>query len=141
MSRVSHDHPEAWSVFHLSSPSLKSHISTFAYAGFAPYPPGRVGICSNMRPAGRGWTRGSGGGRQERSSCEPRSSQQIEGDEGRLVNRHRCTDLSRTVCGRKRKVTLSRREGGDKVNNTCCVTEVSGRSQMTMILPGPDLFF
>lgn len=69
------------------------------------------------------------GGRQERSSCELRSSHQIEGDSGRMVNRHRCTDLSRTVCGGKRKVTLSRREGGDSVNDTCCITEASGRKQ------------
>lgn len=69
------------------------------------------------------------GGRQERSSCEPRSSHQIEGDAGRMVNRHRCRDLSRTVCGGKRKVTLSQREGGDAVNNMGCVTEASGRKQ------------
>lgn len=69
------------------------------------------------------------GGRRERSSCELCSSHQIEGDAGRMVNRHRCTDLSRRVCGGKTKVTLSRQEGGDAVNNTCCVTEASGRKQ------------
>ncbi len=60
--------------------------------------------------------------KQERSSCELHSSVQIEGDTGRLVNRHRCTELSRTESGRKRKVTLSQWEGSDKVNNTCCKT-------------------
>lgn len=35
-------------------------------------------------------------GKQERSSCELHSSVQIEGDTGRLVNRHRCTELSNT---------------------------------------------
>lgn len=43
-------------------------------------------------------------GKQERSSCELHSSVQIEGETSRLVNRHRCTELSRTESGRKRKV-------------------------------------
>lgn len=68
---------------------------------------------------------GLSSGKQERSSCELHSSVQIEGDTGRLVNRHRCTELSRTESGRKRKVTLSQWEGSDKVNNTCCVTKAT----------------
>lgn len=64
-------------------------------------------------------------GKQERSSCELHSSVQIEGDTGKLVNRHRCTELSRTESGRKRKVTLSQWEGTDKVNNTCCMTKAT----------------
>lgn len=70
-------------------------------------------------------------GKQERSSCELHSSVQIEGDTGRLVNRHRCTELSRTESGRKRKVTLSQWEGSDKVNNTCCVTKATVKKKKT----------
>lgn len=57
------------------------------------------------------------------------SSVQIEGDTGRLVNRHRCTELSRTESGRKRKVTLSQWEGSGKVNNTCCVTKATEKKK------------
>lgn len=70
-------------------------------------------------------TRSPSSGKQERSSCELHSSVQIEGDTGRLVNRHRCTELSRTESGRKRKVTLSQWEGSGKVNNTCCMTKAT----------------
>lgn len=54
-----------------------------------------------------------------------------------MVNRRRCTDLSRTVCGRKRKVTLSRWEGGVAVDNTCSVTEAN-KEAMTMTPSEPD---
>lgn len=50
MSWVSHDHLEACSVFHLSLPSLKSHISTFAC--LAALPPERhpteTGGCESL---------------------------------------------------------------------------------------------
>ncbi len=62
------------------------------------------------------------------------SSVQIEGDTGRLVNRHRCTELSRTESGRKRKVTLSQWEGSNKVNNTCCVTKATVKKKKRRVV-------
>ena len=81
--------------------------------------------CSHTRTHTHTNTHSPSSGKQERSSCELHSSVQIEGDTGRLVNRHRCTELSRTESGRKRKVTLSQWEGSGKVNNTCCVTKAT----------------
>lgn len=143
MSWVSHDHLEACSVFHLSLPSLKSHVSTFAcsaspagaasrgHAGLNLRDPRSARVRLSLRPGT--------GGRQERSSCGPRSSHQIEGDAGRLVNRHRCTDLSRTVCGRTGKVTLSPREGGGSQQHVLCHWSFreETKSQMRRILPEP----
>lgn len=137
MSWVSHGHLEAYSVFHLPLPSLKSHISTFACPAALPpvHRPAQSGGCEFL-PTSEGAraivaASVAIGGRWATGEEQLWAAlvTQIEGDAGRLVNRHRCTDLSRTVCGRKGKVTLSQREGGDKVNNTCCVTEVSGNKE------------